>query len=96
MLCNVRPVGRSNTVFTANFGSQNNCKASYDAGTDKLTVQLVNCPELTGDIRVLFQTSSRQATDNSNIELLGLGMMCMCLCTRGNILWAHCAQHSHY
>lgn len=56
--------GRGNTVFTANFGTQNNCKASYNSATDTLVVQLVNCPMLRGDTRVMFQTSSRQVPRN--------------------------------
>eukprot|EP00092_Neocalanus_flemingeri_P006606 GFUD01007125.1.p1 GENE.GFUD01007125.1~~GFUD01007125.1.p1 ORF type:complete len:594 (-),score=150.38 GFUD01007125.1:72-1853(-) len=56
--------GRGNTVFTANFGTQNNCKAAYNSATDTLTVQMINCPVIRGDTRVLFQTSSRQVPKN--------------------------------
>ena len=56
--------GRGNTVFTANFGSQNNCKSNYNSATDTLSVQLINCPVIRGDTRVLFQTSSRQVPKN--------------------------------
>ena len=56
--------GRGNTVFTANFGTQNNCKANYNSATDTLSVQMINCPVIRGDTRVLFQTSSRQVPKN--------------------------------
>jgi len=56
--------GRGNTVFTANFGTQNNCKANYNSATDSLSVQTINCPVIRGDTRVLFQTSSRQVPKN--------------------------------
>jgi len=56
--------GRGNTVFSAHFGNNINCKAVYNANTDTLVVQLVNCPVLRGDTRVLFQTSSHGVPKN--------------------------------
>jgi len=56
--------GRGNTVFTANFGNNLNCKAEYVRATDLLTVQVVNCPVVRGDTRVLFQSSSSQVPKN--------------------------------
>merc|ERR1712008_661698 len=56
--------GRGNTVFTANFGNNLNCKAEYVRATDLLTVQVVNCPVVRGDTRVLFQSSSTQVPKN--------------------------------
>ncbi len=51
--------GRGNQVFSAHIGYRRNCQAVYDAASDKLTIQLINCPSLDGDIRVLFQTHSK-------------------------------------
>merc|ERR1712212_653744 len=56
--------GRGNTVFSANFGNLLNCKPEYDGGKDLLTVQIVNCPIIRGDTRVLFQSSSDQVPKN--------------------------------
>jgi len=41
-----------------------NCKPEYDAGIDLLTIQIVNCPVIRGDTRVLFQSSSQQVPKN--------------------------------
>lgn len=51
--------GRGNQVFSAHIGYRRNCQAEYNAQADRLTVTLVNCPRLDGDIRVLFQTTSK-------------------------------------
>jgi len=56
--------GRGNTVFSADFGNMLNCKPEYDAGIDLLTIQIVNCPVIRGDTRVLFQSSSQQVPKN--------------------------------
>lgn len=48
--------GRQNQVFSAHFGFQRNCSANYNPENDILTIDLLNCPKLDGDIRVLFQT----------------------------------------
>ena len=52
-------VGRGNQVFSAHFGFQRNCTVVYDPSRDVLTVSLINCPQLDGDIRLLFQTSDK-------------------------------------
>merc|ERR1712032_785041 len=59
-----QPSGRGNTVFSANFGNLLNCKPEYDGGKDLLTVQIVDCPIIRGDTRVLFQSSSDQVPKN--------------------------------
>lgn len=51
--------GRGNQVFSAHIGYRRNCKADYNAEKDLLQVQLINCPQLDGDIRVLFQTDNK-------------------------------------
>jgi len=56
--------GRGNTIFSADFGNMLNCKPEYDAGIDLLTIQIVNCPVIRGDTRVLFQSSSQQVPKN--------------------------------
>lgn len=50
--------GRSNTVFSAVFGTQKNCSVEYSAASDTLVVKIINSPLLRGDTRVLFQTST--------------------------------------
>ncbi|CAG0884104.1 unnamed protein product [Darwinula stevensoni] len=52
--------GRRNTVFTATFGTQQNCETVYNTERDCLEVKLLNCPPLTGEIRVLFRCTSRK------------------------------------
>ena len=56
--------GRGNTVFNAVFGTQKNCAVQYISASDTLKVKISNCPTLTGDIRVLFQTSSTDVPKN--------------------------------
>ncbi len=52
--------GRSNQVFSAHLGFRRNCSVHYDAEADVLNIDgLGNCPPLEGDVRILFQTSSR-------------------------------------
>ena len=52
--------GRANPVFSAHLGLRRNCEVSYDPERDVLVVGgLGDCPPLEGDVRVLFQTSSR-------------------------------------
>ncbi len=46
-------------VFSAHLGFRRNCAAVYDPDRDVLTAQVVNCPALEGDVRVLFRTNSR-------------------------------------
>ena len=50
--------GRGNTVLTAVFGTQKNCTMEYNSVKDTLRIQVLNCPVLKGDTRVLFQTNS--------------------------------------
>ena len=52
-------VGRGNQVYSAHFGFQRNCTVNYDPIKDTLSVTLTNCPNLDGDVRVLFQTSNK-------------------------------------
>ena len=40
-------------------GHRRNCKAEYKPEKDLLTIQLLNCPTLDGDIRILFQTANK-------------------------------------
>ena len=56
--------GRGNTVFNAVFGTQKNCAMQYISTSDTLKVTIFNCPTLTGDIKVLFQTSSTVVPKN--------------------------------
>merc|ERR1719219_1868153 len=56
--------GRGNTVFTAVFGTQSNCRTVYSGERDLLTVQIINCPVIKGDTRILFQTSARDVPKN--------------------------------
>jgi len=56
--------GRGNTVFTAVFGTQNNCTREYSPANDVLRVKLSNCPVLKGDTRILFQTSAETVPKN--------------------------------
>jgi len=51
--------GRKNQVFSAHIGYRRNCKVDYNSEKDILTIQLLNCPQLDGDIRVLFQTDNK-------------------------------------
>lgn len=51
--------GRSNQVFSAHFGFRRNCIVDYSEAEDLLEVSILNCPTLDGDIRFLFQTSSK-------------------------------------
>ena len=46
-------------MFSAHFGYERNCSVSYDPVKDMLSVTLLNCPKLDGDVRVLFQTSNK-------------------------------------
>ena len=50
--------GRGNTVFVAVFGTNNNCTSDYDSTSDTLRIRISNCPDLKGETKVLFQTSS--------------------------------------
>mmetsp|Transcript_19367 Transcript_19367/g.23975 ORF Transcript_19367/g.23975 Transcript_19367/m.23975 type:complete len:584 (+) Transcript_19367:44-1795(+) len=52
-------LGRGNTVYAVDFGSQENCVANYDSEQDVLHVTLSDCPSLIGDVRLLFQTDTR-------------------------------------
>ena len=40
-------------------GHRRNCQADYNPEKDLLTIQLINCPTLDGDIRVLFQSHNK-------------------------------------
>ena len=40
-------------------GHRRNCKADYNPERDFLTIQLINCPTLEGDIRILFQSHNK-------------------------------------
>ncbi len=51
--------GRGNQVFSAHLGFRRNCRVVLVEEEDLVRVDLLNCPVLEGDIRVLFQTSSR-------------------------------------
>ena len=52
--------GRSNPVFSAHLGLRRNCAVAYDPERDVLVIGgLADCPALEGDVRILFQTSSR-------------------------------------
>ncbi|CAB4055302.1 TPTE [Lepeophtheirus salmonis] len=51
--------GRGNRVFSANMSFNRNCVSDYDSGKDILKIQILNSPILDGDIRVVFQTSSK-------------------------------------
>merc|ERR1711981_1186257 len=50
--------GRQNQVFSGHIGFRRNCQVDYNAEKDILTVQIMNCPQLDGDIRILFQTDN--------------------------------------
>eukprot|EP00096_Caligus_rogercresseyi_P015144 TRINITY_DN7586_c0_g1_i1.p1 TRINITY_DN7586_c0_g1~~TRINITY_DN7586_c0_g1_i1.p1 ORF type:complete len:597 (+),score=64.70 TRINITY_DN7586_c0_g1_i1:285-2075(+) len=52
-------MGRGNRVFSANLSFNRNCVSDYDSANDVLKIQILNSPILDGDIRVLFQTSSK-------------------------------------
>ena len=54
-------VGNSlqNLIVTIPVGYQRNCTVNYDPIKDTLSVVLTNCPQLDGDVRVLFQTSNK-------------------------------------
>ena len=47
--------GRQNQVFSGHIGFRRNCQVDYNAEKDILTIQILNCPQLDGDIRILFQ-----------------------------------------
>jgi len=51
--------GRDNQVYSAHIGHRRNCKAEYKPEKDLLTIQLLNCPTLDGDIRILFQSANK-------------------------------------
>ena len=46
-------------IFCYIAGHRRNCKAEYKPEKDLLTIQLLNCPTLDGDIRILFQTANK-------------------------------------
>lgn len=46
-------------VFSGHIGFRRNCEVRYDAEKDVLKIEATNCPSLDGDVRVLFQTSSK-------------------------------------
>ena len=46
-------------IFCYITGHRRNCKAEYKPEKDLLTIQLLNCPTLDGDIRILFQTANK-------------------------------------
>ena len=48
-----------NLVFTMDFGQQTNCRTDYDSVADVLAVDPINCPTLTGDIRLKFDCKTR-------------------------------------
>ena len=50
--------GRGNQVFSAHLGYRRNCQVVYTPEADRLSIKLINCPQLDGDIRVLFNTFS--------------------------------------
>ena len=47
--------GRQNQVFSGHIGFRRNCQVDYNAEKDILNIQILNCPQLDGDIRILFQ-----------------------------------------
>jgi hypothetical protein len=61
--------GRGKTVFAADFGSSFNCQAQYSGERDTLTVKLVNCPAMSGEVRLLFRCSSVRVFQISNVVL---------------------------
>ena len=46
-------------VFSAHLGYKRNCNVNYNERNDLLTIDVLNCPPLDGEIRILFQTSSK-------------------------------------
>ncbi len=46
-------------IFSANIGYRRNCQAQYDPNADVLTINLLNCPKLDGDIRVMFHSHNK-------------------------------------
>lgn len=49
----------SQQVFSGHIGFRRNCEVAYHADKDSLEIDVLNCPLLDGDVRVLFQTSSK-------------------------------------
>lgn len=52
-------IGRNIKVFDCVFGSDKNCQATYNSELDFLEVVLTNCPVLIGDVKMRFQSTSR-------------------------------------
>ena len=50
--------GRQNQVFSGHIGFRRNCQVDYNAEKDILNIQILNCPQLDGDIRILFQVKT--------------------------------------
>ena len=50
--------GRQNQVFSGHIGFRRNCQVDYNAEKDILNIQILNCPQLDGDIRILFQVKN--------------------------------------
>ncbi|XP_015913162.1 phosphatidylinositol 3,4,5-trisphosphate 3-phosphatase TPTE2 [Parasteatoda tepidariorum] len=46
-------------VFDCDFGSNKNCQAEYKSEADVLEVSVLNCPNLQGDVKLRFQSSSK-------------------------------------
>ncbi len=52
-------VGRANQVYSAHLGFRRNCRVSHIEEEALVRVELLNCPRLEGDVRLLFRSSSR-------------------------------------
>ena len=46
-------------VFAMDFGQQTNCRTDYDSVVDLLTVDPINCPTLSGDVRLKFNCKTK-------------------------------------
>ena len=61
--------GRQNQVFSGHIGYRRNCQVDYNPEKDILTVQIMNCPQLDGDIRILFQTDNSLVPKRDELTL---------------------------
>ena len=51
--------GRLEQVFSCHVGFRRNLRVEYSPESDVLRLEVLNCPMIDGDIRILFQTSSK-------------------------------------
>ncbi|KAJ8028289.1 Phosphatidylinositol 3,4,5-trisphosphate 3-phosphatase TPTE2 [Holothuria leucospilota] len=53
-------------VHTVKFDGNLNCKAIYDHGTDVLSCTVINCPVLSGNIKIKFESTSKKVPKSYN------------------------------